>query len=167
MKDEKKILLSIAVTLCVVIADQVTKALITGRLAWGEAHTILPGLFNIVYYKNTGAAFGIFSSGGSGRTTFLTIVSLVALIIIAVLIRRSSDGRNALALSLIAGGAIGNLIDRIRYGSVVDFLDFHIGTLHWPAFNIADSAITTGVIVMLYLSFFPSGLSSGRHSPRE
>ena len=154
MNEEKKIVLSITLTLCVAIADQVTKFLISGYLAWGETRTLIPGLFDIVHYKNTGAAFGIFSSGGSVRTIFLTLVSLVALVIIAVLIKRSSDRRTSVALSLIAGGAIGNLIDRLRFGSVVDFLDFHIGTLHWPAFNIADSAITVGVIIMLYLSFF-------------
>ncbi|MBE9529215.1 MAG: signal peptidase II [Proteobacteria bacterium] len=156
---------SIIVAVVIAIADQVTKAVIVSYLVWGEARTLIPGLFNIVYYKNTGAAFGIFASGGSARTIFLTVVSGVALVVIAVLIRKS-DRRSAFALSLIAGGAVGNLIDRLRYGSVVDFLDLHAGTLHWPAFNIADSAITVGVVIMLYLSFFASDRESG-HPPRR
>lgn len=155
-KCKKKITGSVIVAVTVAVADQATKAVIVSWLVWGEARTLIPGLFNIVYYKNTGAAFGIFASGGASRTIFLTVVSLVALVIIAVLIHKSDDRRNAFALSLIAGGAAGNLVDRLRYGSVVDFLDFHLGTLHWPAFNIADSAITTGVLIMLYLSFFAS-----------
>ncbi|MBI5809989.1 MAG: signal peptidase II [Deltaproteobacteria bacterium] len=142
----------------VVIVDQIVKLIIMTRMAIGSAVEVIPGLFNVVYIKNPGAAFGIFTRGGTTRTVFLIAVTAVALIIIRSLLRQSKNLLMTFGLSLIAGGAVGNLIDRLRFGSVVDFLDFYIGPYHWPAFNAADSAITTGVILAL-LSYYimPSG----------
>lgn len=132
--------------------DQLTKYVIMAALHPHQAIEVLP-FFNIVYYRNPGAAFGIFNDGGALRTLFLIGTSTVALIVIAVLLRQSKDPVLSFALSLIAGGAAGNLIDRVRFGSVIDFLDFYVSSYHWPAFNVADSAITAGVVLAVF-SFY-------------
>ncbi len=129
----------------VIIADLLTKELVMRFMSYGESIPVVPGIFNLVYYKNPGAAFSVFSSGGILRTLFLIGSSVIALVVIGVLLRKAEGGWMAAALSLIAGGATGNLIDRVRFGWVVDFLDFYAGGYHWPAFNVADSAITVGV----------------------
>lgn len=131
-------------------ADQATKLAVVRGLAPYEEVELIPGLFNLVHYKNQGAAFGILSQGGGLGKLFLIGVSVAALALIAVLLRQSSDRLYAFALSLIAGGAIGNLVDRLRFGSVVDFLDLHIHSWHWPAFNVADSAISVGVALAAF-----------------
>jgi signal peptidase II len=97
--------------------------------------------------RNTGGAFGMFKSVGS---TLFIAVSVMAIIFVIWLLIRTKEGY--FGLSLILGGAIGNLIDRLRYGWVVDFIDFSVGKFHWPAFNVADSALTIGVIVVLLSS---------------
>ncbi len=117
-----------------------------------EAIAVIPGAFNLVNWLNTGAAFGIFSSGAAANRILLIAVTIVSLVVIGFLIRTArteNDKITTFALSLIGGGAVGNLIDRVRLGSVIDFLDFYTGSYHWPAFNIADSAITIGVILTL------------------
>lgn len=134
-----------ATALPVIVLDLLTKELVMRLMTYGQSIPVVPGLFNLVYYKNPGAAFSIFSSGGILRTLFLIGSSVVALIVIGVLLRQSAGRWMTVALSLIAGGAAGNLIDRVRFGWVVDFLDFYAGGYHWPAFNVADSAITVGV----------------------
>jgi signal peptidase II len=140
----------LATAIAVVVLDQLSKAGIlgffTGHLP-GEQQQITP-FFNIVLIHNRGMSFGLFNHGGFNALLF----SLVAAVIVTVLIywlSRVESSVLALAIGLIIGGAIGNVIDRIRLGAVVDFLDFHIGTWHWPAFNVADSAICIGVAVML------------------
>jgi signal peptidase II len=138
-------LLSIAVF----IADQATKYVILGRLSLFESVRVLP-FFNIVYIRNTGSAFGMFSS--LGNFFFITIAA-VAIVVVAVLIIR--DPENRVGLSLILGGAAGNLCDRFTHGYVVDFLDVHAGSRHWPAFNVADSALTIGILLLLIRSFLP------------
>lgn len=143
-----------AAALAVLILDLVTKAIITRWLFHGEAVPAIPGLLNIVYYRNPGAAFGIFNDGDVLRRVFLIGTSVVALAVIGVLLRGTKSALTLFALSLVAGGAVGNLIDRVRFGTVVDFLDFHIGRYHWPAFNVADSAITIGVILAVYSYYF-------------
>ncbi len=151
---KKKLEILAATAVSLVILDQITKALVTARLRLNEVIEVIPGLFNIVLYKNPGAAFSVFNTGGFLRTFFLIAVSIAALVIIAVLIRQSKDLLMSFALSMVAGGAAGNLIDRIRYGSVIDFLDFYAGEYHWPAFNVADSAITAGVILAIFSYYF-------------
>ncbi len=144
------------VAAAVVIADQLTKATAAAWISPYEVIAVIPGALNLVYWHNPGAAFGILSNSGTLGTVLLTAVTLIALIVIGFLIRtarREGDRLTALSLALIGGGAVGNLIDRIRLGSVVDFLDFYIGSYHWPAFNIADSAITVGVVLTL-IGFF-------------
>ena len=135
----------------VVILDQLGKAAVRGHFSGGAVggpENVAP-FFNIVLIHNRGMSFGLFNSGG-GLNALL--FSLVAAAIVAVLIywlSRVESWLLAVAIGLVIGGAIGNVIDRLRFGGVVDFLDFHVGSWHWPAFNIADSAICVGVAVML------------------
>ena len=145
--------LLIFVAAIVVILDQFTKAVITNYFILHQSIEVIRGLFNITYIRNPGAAFGILRDvSGTFRTIFLTGISCTALIIIFFVYRNIKDTASRIAFSLIAGGAFGNLIDRIRFGEVIDFLDFYIGRYHWPAFNVADSAITVGVfIAVLFL----------------
>lgn len=134
------------------------------RLSPYEAIEVIPGFFNLVFYMNQGAAFGILNEGGMARKLFLIGTSLAALAIVAVLVWQSRSRLTTFALSLIAGGAVGNLIDRARFGFVVDFLDFYLSTRHWPAFNVADSAITVGVGLTIIIYFFSNekpGLRAG------
>jgi signal peptidase II len=141
--------LAFLIALAVVILDQVTKYIITTHV--GPLDVIpVTSFFNIVYVENTGSAFGLFKSLGN---IFFILVALLAMIFISVLIVK--DNGNRLTFALILGGAAGNLIDRIRLGSVVDFLDFHITQHHWPAFNVADSALTAGVTLLLVKTLFP------------
>jgi len=136
----------------VVIVDQITKLWIMASFALHEQQNIIPGFFNLVYVTNTGAAFG-FLAGSRNllRQVFFVTVSIVALIVIVFAYGHlKKQGKIFVyGLGLIAGGAVGNLIDRLRFGSVVDFLDFYLGAHHWPAFNVADSAITIGVGLFL------------------
>ena len=115
---------------------------------------IIDGLFNLTYVRNTGAAFGIFAGSREAfRLPFLIIVSALAIGFIFFMLKRLRDDATGLitALAMILGGAIGNLIDRILYGEVIDFLDVYWSDYHWPAFNIADSCITIGVLITLYV----------------
>jgi signal peptidase II len=150
LKSIKVVSLTVAST---AIIDQVTKALVVHYMTLHEMVEVIPGLFNIVYWRNPGAAFGMFKDGGILMVIFLTGITLAAIVIIAILLRYAGDTSTRVALSLIAGGAVGNLIDRLRFGEVVDFLDFYVGRYHWPAFNVADSAITLGVFIFLYLFY--------------
>ncbi|MBI1910643.1 MAG: signal peptidase II [Deltaproteobacteria bacterium] len=146
-----KILLVIATA--VIFFDQLTKVLIIRGMYENSIIEIVPGFFNVVHFKNPGAAFGIFNDGALLSKLFLIGTSTAALVIIGVLIRQAAGILMPVALSLIAGGAIGNLIDRVRFGEVTDFLDFYIGNTHWPAFNVADMAISIGVGLAI-LSYF-------------
>ena len=115
---------------------------------------IIDGFFNLTYVRNTGAAFGLFAGSAEIlRRPFLIIVSIVASGFIIVMLKRLRDKEKGLitALAFILGGAIGNLIDRVVYGEVIDFLDFFWGSYHWPAFNLADSFITVGVTITLLI----------------
>lgn len=136
----------------VIIIDQLTKQWIMTNFALYEQQNIIPGLFDLVYVTNTGAAFG-FLAGSKNllRQVFFVGVAIVALVVIVYAYGHlKRQGKIFVyALGLIGGGAIGNLIDRLRFGSVVDFLDFYLGSYHWPAFNVADSAITVGVGLFL------------------
>ncbi len=142
-----------ATTIIVAVLDQATKALVTSCLGLNTIHAIIPGVLNLVYFRNTGSAFGILRGASSLKTVLLTLLTIAAIIAIAFIVRRATSRLQALCLSLISGGALGNLIDRLARGAVVDFLDMHAGTYHWPAFNLADSAITTGVIASLIIMF--------------
>ncbi len=144
----------LAVAAIVVFLDQLSKAAVLGHFAAGAYDgERLTSFFNLVLIYNRGISFGLFNAGvGSGTAANGLLFSLAAALIVAALIywlRRVTSPLLAVAIGLIIGGAIGNVIDRIRLGAVVDFLDFHIGAWHWPAFNLADSAICIGVAAML------------------
>ncbi|MGW8160892.1 MAG: signal peptidase II [Desulfobulbales bacterium] len=145
-------LIPAAVAAVVVIVDQLTKLWIMTTFVLHGEKSVIPGFFNLVYVTNTGAAFGFLAGSKSWlRQTFFIAVAIIALIVILVAYDHlKKQGRIFIySLALIAGGAIGNLLDRLRFGSVVDFLDFYVGAHHWPAFNVADSAITTGVALFI------------------
>lgn len=141
----------LATAVVVTVLDQLTKAAVLHHFAegnLGDRETITP-FFNLALTYNRGISFGLFN-GAAGINAL--VFSAAAAIIVAVLVywlSRASSPLLAVAIGFIIGGAVGNVIDRLRLGAVVDFLDFHIGTLHWPAFNFADSAICIGVAVML------------------
>ncbi len=139
-----------AISGTVALTDQISKLLIARLLAMYETIQVIPGFFNITHLRNPGGAFGIFADGSPLLRRFLFLfVSGVAAAIVLVFHRNTPETHPWLlaAFALIFGGAIGNLIDRLRLGRVIDFLDFHLGGWHWPAFNVADSAITVGVCV--------------------
>ena len=139
--------LSVALIVLAIIAlDQITKYLIVNSLSLYDSIEVFSFL-HIVNVRNTGAAFGSFKSLGS---SFFIIVAVAAIGFVVYLLMKRTY--NTFGLSLILGGAIGNLIDRILYGQVVDFVDFSIGSYHWPAFNVADSALTVGIIIILMTS---------------
>jgi signal peptidase II len=139
-------------SLIVVIADQVSKCFALKYLSLHKPTTLIPGLFNLHLAYNTGAAFSFLGhAGGWQRWLFIglgTGISIILIIWLLLLPRRAN--LQAGALAMILGGAIGNLIDRIRIGLVIDFFDFHYQTWHWPTFNLADSAIVIGVLLLLY-----------------
>jgi signal peptidase II len=143
-----KYLVLLAVTGTIVSLDQLTKHLITQRFRLGETISFIDGIFNLTYVRNPGAAFGLFGRWpAEWRIPFFIIVPVVALVVIFYVFRKVEDRdvKLASALSLVIGGAFGNLIDRAAYNYVIDFLDFHWYEHHFPAFNVADSAICVGV----------------------
>jgi signal peptidase II len=143
-----KYLLLATVSGLIICVDQITKMYIHTQFHLGENVPVVPGLFDLHYLRNPGAAFGFLAqSHPEFRDIFFLTMPPVALIMIFLILRtvHERDRFQILALSSIFGGAIGNYIDRLRFGYVIDFLDFYIGSNHWPAFNIADSAIVCGV----------------------
>jgi signal peptidase II len=142
-----------ALAAAVVVADQVTKALVLARFAHGE-RLELTSFFNLVLVYNKGAAFSFLAQAGGWQTPLLVGFALVAIAIVGTLIvRKPAERLFCAALALILGGALGNLIDRLRFGQVVDFLDFHAYGWHWPAFNVADSGITVGAVLLILEGF--------------
>jgi signal peptidase II len=137
----------------VIVLDQITKSVIAGRFGLHESYPVINGFFNLVYVMNPGAAFG-FLAGASAtfRYVFFIGINIVALALILYYLIKSKPESILIVvcLTLIFAGAVGNLFDRIRFGAVVDFLDIYIGTWHWPAFNVADSAISIGAVLMIW-----------------
>jgi signal peptidase II len=136
-----------------VLVDQVTKEIVSHTFSLNESLEVIPGFFALTHIRNTGGAFGLLAGEATGiRTLFFLAASGLALGIILFFYTRLAHGKPwvAGALAMIFGGAFGNLIDRLRFGEVVDFLDFYIGTAHWPAFNVADSAISVGVGILCF-----------------
>ncbi len=146
-------LLSAAVVASVVLLDQAAKLWAGRTLAGGPPVTVIDGFFRLVYHRNTGGVFGLFAGPASDtRRLFFVAATVAALAFVVYLLRQwGGQSRTSLVgLSLVAGGAVGNLIDRIAYGEVVDFIDWYWGSYHWPTFNIADSAITAGTALLLF-----------------
>jgi signal peptidase II len=142
-----------ALAASIVLADQVTKFVVLAWLAPGERREVTE-FFNLVLVFNKGAAFSFLSQASGWQTPLLIAFALAAAVIVSVLLVRS-PGRRMLSagLAMILGGALGNLIDRLAFGQVVDFLDFHAFGWHWPAFNVADSAITLGAATIILEGF--------------
>jgi signal peptidase II len=150
---KKEIIRLILVSGTVVLADQVSKQIIMASLALHEYIVVIDHFFNITHVLNPGGAFGFFATQSDvvRKLVFLVISSVVALFVLWFYSRVArTHVFLSWGLALIFGGALGNLIDRFRYGHVVDFLDFYIGTAHWPAFNVADSAISIGMAILIY-----------------
>lgn len=139
----------VAIALLVVFVDQLSKIAVENTFKFGDVRPIT-GFFNLVLTYNKGAAFSFLASASGWQGQFLTLVGLAASAFILYLLARHGHQRLfALALALILGGAVGNLIDRVSYGHVIDFLDFHWRGWHWPAFNLADSAIVGGAGLLI------------------
>jgi signal peptidase II len=141
----KKSALITLVSTLVMVLDYVSKRIIVAKLAPYDSIQVFPFL-NIVYVENKGAAFGMFANLGNN---FFIAISFIALAAILFYMSKIPKGLELFSISLIFGGAVGNLIDRIMLGKVIDFIDFYVGTWHWPAFNIADSALTIGIILFM------------------
>jgi signal peptidase II len=141
------------VSCAIVLADQLTKWIVLGRFAPGERLEVT-AFFNLVLAFNKGAAFSFLAGAGGWQTPLLVAFALAAAVLVSVLLVRSPGrGLFRAGLALILGGAVGNVIDRLRFGHVVDFLDLHAGGWHWPAFNVADSAITLGAALLILDGF--------------
>ncbi len=139
----------LGLALLIIIADQLTKMLIIGNYRLGDA-TFITSFFNIVRAHNTGAAFSFLASAGGWQRWFFTGIGIAAAIFIVWMLRsHSAQKLFSFALACILGGAVGNVIDRSLHGYVVDFLDFHWANWHFPAFNVADSAISIGAVCLI------------------
>jgi len=133
----------------IILIDQLTKITIEQRFQFGDVKPVT-GFFNVVLAYNKGAAFSFLASASGWQGGFLIAIAIAASVFILYLLARHGHQRLfALALAMILGGAVGNVIDRIVYGHVIDFLDFHWGDWHWPAFNLADSAIVGGAALLI------------------
>ena len=139
----------LAIALVLVLADQFTKILVIGSFQLGEGIPVT-GFFNLVRVHNAGAAFSFLAGASGWQRWFFTALGLVAAVVIVWMLKGHPGQRLfCFALACILGGAVGNVIDRVLYGYVVDFLDFHWAGMHFPAFNVADSAITVGAVCLI------------------
>ncbi|MFQ5700417.1 MAG: signal peptidase II [Acidobacteriota bacterium] len=146
----------LTVTLGVILADRSSKAAVQAHLDPYRPLSLIPGFFDFTYVENPGGVFGLFRDLSAGvRGVLFTLIPVAAILLIALYARRvpPTHRLTQTSLALILGGALGNLVDRLRLGYVVDFLDFHWRGYHWPAFNLADSAICTGVAMLMLESF--------------
>lgn len=160
---KKRFLKALLWAVAVLVPDLITKALVLSNLPLWASKPVIPGFFNITHVVNRGAAFGFLNDADiTWQAGFFVAVTLAAVGFIGYLLTSANDEPFLVTgLGLVLGGALGNLVDRIRFGYVVDFLDIFVGELHWPAFNVADSAITLGaaaVLVSLY--------RKKKHAPR-
>ena len=141
---------ALAIAIFVILLDQVSKLLALTHLQFGQPEAVLP-FMNWLLLFNPGAAFSFLAQGSGWQRWLFTALGLGASLYIVLLLRKSqSDKTLSWALSLILGGALGNVLDRIRFGAVVDFNDLHYATWHWPAFNVADSAICIGATLIVW-----------------
>jgi signal peptidase II len=151
----------------VLLLDQFTKYIVDTHIRRHEIIPVIPGFFNLTNVRNPGAAFGILSGvPGIWRSVFFITVTLVAVVVLAVLIRKTHERLLVAAFSLIAGGAVGNVIDRIRFGEVVDFIQWYVKSYYWPSFNVADSAISVGVALLAVDMLLGSGTKPQMPNPK-
>ncbi len=140
------------IAVLIVFFDQVAKWIVARNLSLHDSLVVIPGLFRITHVQNRCAAFGLFAdSPTQWKIAILIAFSLIALVVVSALLWKNSHAMSVtgVGLALILGGAVGNLWDRLINGHVVDFLDFYVGSYHWPAFNIADSAIVVGALLLV------------------
>jgi signal peptidase II len=142
-----------------ILADQWSKAWATASLVYRQPVPVIDGFWNWTLVHNYGAAFSFLSDAGGWQRWFFSGLAVVISAALAVVLARTprSDWRTALPFALIIAGALGNLVDRVRYGYVVDFVDWYYGSHHWPAFNVADSAIVVGAVLLVLFSFKAPG----------
>jgi signal peptidase II len=136
----------------VVLMDRMSKWLVAQKITLHDSIDVVPGFFRLTHVQNQGAAFGLFSESPSEwKVAMLILFSVAALAVVSALLWKNGNAMNAtaIALSLVFGGALGNLWDRVSSGRVIDFLDIYLGSHHWPAFNVADSAIVLGALLLL------------------
>ncbi len=149
--------------MAVYLLDRLTKRMVVDIIGLDQTMPVVGSFFNLTHVHNTGAAFGIFARAGDhARAPFFILTTVAALALLAYFVARTDKTEKLVltGLALIIGGACGNLTDRVLYGYVIDFIDWHVGSLHWPAFNIADSGITVGIIILgveLLIGGKPSG----------
>ena len=158
----------LAVSLAVLFLDQWSKGLVTRTMEVHQSKTVIADVFDLTYVRNTGAAFGLFASVDSSiKAILLNSIAVIVFLIVSAYALRSSHKsvRLQVGLALILGGAVGNLLDRVRFGYVVDFLDFSISGHHWPAFNVADSAICIGVGLLFLDMLGSDDLPAERPTP--
>jgi signal peptidase II len=136
----------------VVILDQATKALVIAKIPLHRTIPVIRGFFDLTHLQNTGAAFGVFAAAGSARPLLVTLLALAVFAGVLVWSLKTPPDHRLLqgALGLIMGGAVGNLIDRLRFAAVTDFLRFYVDRWEWPSFNVADSAISVGVVLLAW-----------------
>ena len=140
----------------IIVADQISKHFVLAHLQLHETIPVIDGLFNWTLAYNEGAAFSFLADAGGWQRWFFTGLAVIVSVVLVVWLSRTprSDWRTALPLALVIGGAIGNVIDRVRFGHVVDFVDVHYAGSHFPAFNIADSAISVGAVILILFGLF-------------
>lgn len=157
--------LGLAIAATALVLDQATKVYFYDLLVTSGRRTIemLP-FFNLVTVWNYGISFGMFNNGSAGASIIFVVLALAIVVALLLWLRSVSHPLVATALGLVIGGAIGNVIDRLRFGAVFDFLDFHLGGWHWPAFNVADAAISIGVVLLCIDALFLSPRSAKRSS---
>jgi signal peptidase II len=152
----------------VLALDQFTKYVVEARIRLHDVIIVVPGFFNLTHIRNKGAAFGILSNLPEfWRGAFFITVTIVAVAAIITLIVKTHERLSVYAFSLIAGGALGNVVDRIRYGEVVDFIQWYVKSYYWPSFNVADSAVTVGVVLLAIEMLFGTSVKSQELNPRN
>lgn len=158
-------MLILLIGLAILFLDQLTKQAVRANLVYGESIPVIDGFFNLVYVRNDGAAWNILS----GHGIILILISFSVMVALYIYRRQIIEGRkrNEVLLGLLFGGIAGNLIDRIRFGWVTDFLDFEFGTYHYPSFNVADSAICIVFAVYLVFSFLDKKKEDGDAEPEN
>ncbi|MFC7092377.1 signal peptidase II [Jeongeupia naejangsanensis] len=144
----------IALAVVVIALDQVTKHVIEAAFAYGDVRPVIPGFFNLTLAYNPGAAFSFLADAGGWQRHFFTVLALgVSVFIVLTLRKHHAESLFSLSLSLIMGGALGNVIDRVLFGHVIDFIQVYYRNWYYPAFNLADSAICVGAALMVWDSF--------------
>ena len=158
-------MLVLLIGLAILILDQLTKQVIRSNFIYGESRPVIDGFFNLVYVRNDGAAWNLLS----GHGIILILISLSVLVLLIVYRDRFLEGKlfNHVLLGLMIGGIAGNLIDRIRFGWVTDFLDFEFGAYHYPSFNVADSAICVAVGLYVITNLFQKKQEEGSAEPED